>query len=411
MKYSDLLQNSKIHFLLGSLVGIIVTCFYTHRNLWLKNIHWVKEWHKIIDKSKELTVDEKWNEQEEEEHSNQSTCLLRRLLNFFFGKNIPEDCPGIDSKAAGKAEACAGCPNQNICLDKELLNKKKTELMKVTNKIQENLKNVKYKFVVLSGKGGVGKSTVASQIAFALSFLKSKVGLLDIDICGPSIPVLTNTVGSDVNRNMFGMVPVYKENMSIMSVGYLLSNFDNAIIWRGPKKNNMIKQFLSEVYWNDLDFLIIDTPPGTSDEHMSICSYLKGNIDGCILVTTPHILSICDVKKEIEFCKKAEIPILGVVENMYQSVLVSENYTVAQMCEEMNVAYIGQITFHKDLVEACKMGVGCCNINPESNSSKEIFNICTFILMVMTQRYDDSKDEKNVEHFNALEKILERLLL
>ncbi|GAB65684.1 Nucleotide-binding protein 1, partial [Plasmodium cynomolgi strain B] len=200
---------------------------------------------------------------------------------------------------------------------------------------------------------------------------------------------------------MNGWVPIYKNNLSIMSVGYLLPNFDDPVIWRGPKKNGLIKQFLCDVYWKSLDFLIIDTPPGTSDEHLTICSYLKNNLDGCIIVTTPHILSICDVKKEIEFCKKTNIPILGIIENMYQSVFVS-NYTVDKMCAEMNVDYAGKITFNQKLIDACQHGVGCCDLDAYSSSSKEIFQLCKFfiqkILHNCVQVLDSSGENTQPDH-------------
>ncbi|CRG99318.1 cytosolic Fe-S cluster assembly factor NBP35, putative [Plasmodium relictum] len=307
---------------------------------------------------------------------------------------IPEECPGVDSENAGKSKICEGCPNRNICNDPELKKEKEKEKNRIFNDVKENLKNVKCKILILSGKGGVGKSTVAAQIAFALSYLNYDVGLLDIDICGPSIPILTKTVNSDVNYSMNGWIPIYKNNLSIMSVGYLLPNFDDPVIWRGPKKNGLIKQFLCDVYWKNLDFLIIDTPPGTSDEHLTICSYLKENLDGCLIVTTPHILSICDVKKEIEFCKKTNIPILGIVENMYQSIFIS-NYTVENMCSEMNVPYSGRVTFHPNLIEACQKGLGCCDLDPFSSSSKEIFFLCKFFIEKILKKCTQQLNENN----------------
>ncbi|KJP89400.1 hypothetical protein AK88_00843 [Plasmodium fragile] len=307
------------------------------------------------------------------------------------GQDIPDGCPGMENEQAGKSKICEGCPNRKICNDPELKKEKEKEKNQIFNQVEENLKNVKYKILVLSGKGGVGKSTVATQLAFSLCYLNYDVGLLDIDICGPSIPVLTKTVSCDVNYSMNGWVPIYKNNLSIMSVGYLLPNFDDPVIWRGPKKNGLIKQFLCDVYWKSLDFLIIDTPPGTSDEHLTICSYLKNNLSGCIIVTTPHILSICDVKKEIEFCKKTNIPILGIIENMYQSVFVS-NYTVDKMCKEMNVDYAGRITFNQKLIDACQHGVGCCDLDVHSSSSKEIFVLCKFIIQKILQNCEHVSD-------------------
>ena len=129
---------------------------------------------------------------------------------------------------------------------------------------------------MLSGKGGVGKSTVATQIALTLAQdEKVDVGILDIDICGPSVPRMLGLEGSDVHRSNTGWQPVYLEdNFAVMSIGFLLPNKDDPVIWRGPRKDGLIKQFLTDVLWENLDYLIIDTPPGTSDEHISMANYL-----------------------------------------------------------------------------------------------------------------------------------------
>ncbi|MCO5574865.1 hypothetical protein L7F22_028658 [Adiantum nelumboides] len=230
--------------------------------------------------------------------------------------DVPEDanqhCPGTEAETAGKAAACAGCPNQQICAtapkgpDPELV------------QIAERMQTVKHKILVLSGKGGVGKSTFASQLSFALAGKEKQVGLLDIDICGPSIPKMLGLEGQEIHQSNLGWSPVYVEdNLGVMSIGFMLPDPDEAVIWRGPRKNGLIKQFLKDVYWGDLDYLIVDAPPGTSDEHISIAQYLKAtNVDGAIVVTTPQDVAIIDVRKEISFCKKVGIPVLGVVENM-----------------------------------------------------------------------------------------------
>lgn len=137
--------------------------------------------------------------------------------------------------------------------------------------IRERLRNVKHKILVLSGKGGVGKSTIACQFAFSLAQKGFQVGLLDIDITGPSVPRMLGLLGQEVHQSAGGWSPVYVgDNLGVMSIGFMLPNLDDAIIWRGPKKSGIIKQFLMDVEWGDLDYLIIDTPPGTSDEHISV---------------------------------------------------------------------------------------------------------------------------------------------
>ncbi|CAM9941616.1 unnamed protein product [Discosporangium mesarthrocarpum] len=145
-----------------------------------------------------------------------------------------------------------------------------------------------------------------------------KVGLLDIDICGPSVPRMLGLVGQEVHQSASGWSPVWVDDgLGVMSIGFMLPDSDKAVIWRGPKKNGLIKQFLTDVDWGKLDYLLIDTPPGTSDEHMSVVQYLKGcRVDGAVVVTTPQEVAMADVRKELNFCKKTDLTVLGVVENM-----------------------------------------------------------------------------------------------
>ncbi|KAK3705181.1 hypothetical protein QZH41_013962, partial [Actinostola sp. cb2023] len=187
-------------------------------------------------------------------------------------------------------------------------------------KVPDGLKSVKHVILVLSGKGGVGKSTVATQLAWSFYKAGHKVGLLDVDLCGPSVPRMMNLENQDVHQCSDGWVPVYTspdQRLGVMSIGFLLQNRDDAIVWRGPKKNAMIKQFLTDVCWGELDFLIIDTPPGTSDEHITVVENLRQyNPDGAILVTTPQGMAITDVRREVTFCHKTKIPVIGMIENM-----------------------------------------------------------------------------------------------
>ncbi|XP_012283676.1 cytosolic Fe-S cluster assembly factor NUBP2 homolog [Orussus abietinus] len=182
------------------------------------------------------------------------------------------------------------------------------------------LESVKHIFLVLSGKGGVGKSTVSTQLALALKEAGFKVGILDVDLCGPSVPFLLNLEGKDVHQSSEGWVPVYtdtEQKLAVMSIGFLLKSRNDGVIWRGPKKTSMIKQFLTDVVWQDIDYLIIDTPPGTSDEHITVMENLRTvKCDGAIIVTTPQAVAVDDVLREVTFCRKTGIPIIGIVENM-----------------------------------------------------------------------------------------------
>ena len=213
-----------------------------------------------------------------------------------------DGCVGPSSDSAGKTSACAGCPNQTKCASGE----KKEQDTETNTFVTDRMALVKHKILVLSGKGGVGKSTFSAQLAFALALQGKQVGLLDIDICGPSIPTMLGLQDHEVHQSASGWSPVYVEdNLGVMSIGFMLPDKDKPVIWRGPRKNGLIKQFLTEVIWNELDYLIIDTPPGTSDEHMSIVQYLQpSGIDGAVIITTPQEVSMLDVRKELNFCKK-----------------------------------------------------------------------------------------------------------
>nr|CAG4648781.1 EOG090X0A5B [Polyphemus pediculus] len=182
------------------------------------------------------------------------------------------------------------------------------------------LKNVKHVILVLSGKGGVGKSTVSTQLALTLQLSGFKVGLLDVDLCGPSIPRMLGLQDTNSYQSSEGWVPVYtsqEKTLGVMSLGFLLQDKDSAVVWRGPKKNALIKQFLTDVDWEDIDYLIVDTPPGTSDEHITIMENLKNvQCDGAILVTTPQAVAVGDVRRELTFCKKTGIKVIGILENM-----------------------------------------------------------------------------------------------
>ncbi|CAF2100045.1 unnamed protein product [Brassica rapa subsp. narinosa] len=159
---------------------------------------------------------------------------------------------------------------------------------------------------------------VNKKLSFALAGMDHQVGLMDIDICGPSMPKILGLEGHEIHQSNLGWSPVYvEENLGVMSIGFMLPNSDEAVVWRGPRKNALIKQFLKDVYWRDIDYLVVDAPPGTSDEHISIVQYLQATgIDGAIIVTTPQEVSLIDVRKEVSFCKKVGVPVLGVVENM-----------------------------------------------------------------------------------------------
>jgi ATP-binding protein involved in chromosome partitioning len=184
-------------------------------------------------------------------------------------------------------------------------------------KIVVNLRRIKRKIMIMSGKGGVGKSTVASNLAAGLALRGYRVGLLDCDIHGPTIPTVFGLESQRPDITEEGILPIQVlANLSVMSIGFLLENKDSPIIWRGPAKMGAIKQFLEEVSWGELDFLIIDLPPGTGDEPLSVAQLIP-NCDGSVLVTTPQDVALISVRKSIKFSEKLNVPIIGLVDNMH----------------------------------------------------------------------------------------------
>jgi Mrp family chromosome partitioning ATPase/predicted Fe-Mo cluster-binding NifX family protein len=217
--------------------------------------------------------------------------------------------------------------------------------------------------VVLSGKGGVGKSTVAVNLAAALMLSGKRVGLLDVDIHGPSVPTMLGLEGSTVHEERGEIVPVMLGGLKVLSLGFLLRNQDDAVIWRGPMKMGVIKQFLKDVAWGDLDYLVIDSPPGTGDEPLSVCQ-LIGNLDGAVIVTTPQKVAAVDVRKSISFCRQLEVPVLGVVENMSGFVCPNCGEVTPillagggrRIAEDMGVPFLGSIPIDPNIAQSCDEG-------------------------------------------------------
>ena len=297
--------------------------------------------------------------------------------------NAPEACPGTQSSEAGKSGPCEGCPNQTLCSSGQA-----KELDPAVDEIAKKLSSVRNILLVLSGKGGVGKSTVSAHLSAALARdPNSQVGLLDIDICGPSVPQIMGCADQQVYQSGSGWSPVFvQDNLAVMSVGFLLSNPRDAVIWRGPKKNGLIKQFLRDVDWGELEWLIVDTPPGTSDEHLSCVQYLeKCNVRGAVLVTTPQEISLQDVRKQINFCRKVKLPILGVVENMSGFVCPKCSHKsqvfppttggAPAMCESMGVPLLGSIPLDPRVGQVSDAGEFIFSRCPDAPAAKSYFDI------------------------------------
>jgi len=263
-------------------------------------------------------------------------------------------------------KSCGGGQNEELYRLKEQL------------ELQEALHRIRHKIVVLSGKGGVGKSSVAANLAVALSLQGKKTGLLDVDLHGPSIPTLLGIEGRYPTAAADRIEPVaYSPNLKVMSVGLLLRDQAEAVIWRGPAKHGVIKQFLANVSWGDLDYLIVDCPPGTGDEPLSVIQLLE-KAEGAIIVTTPQDVALTDVRKSVTFCRQLQLPVIGVVENMSGFVCphcggevdIFKRGGGSQMSDEMNVPFLGRIPLDPAMVTAGDQGTPFVEHQPDSPAAR-----------------------------------------
>ena len=266
-----------------------------------------------------------------------------------------------------KCETCdsAACPSQAAGRAASPEEQRQEQLL------AERLAQIKQKILVLSGKGGVGKSTVAANLAVLLAEQGHRVGLLDVDIHGPSIPKLLHLEGHLLQGTGEAIRPVaYSANLAVVSMGFLLRSPDEAVIWRGPLKMGAIRQFLRDVAWGELDYLIVDSPPGTGDEPLSICQLL-GDANGAVVVTTPQDVAISDVRRCVAFCGSLGVPVLGVVENMsgfvcphcHQTTDLFKRGGGRRMAEELGVPFLGSVPIDPQVVASCDDGKPFAHFN------------------------------------------------
>lgn len=254
-------------------------------------------------------------------------------------------------------------------------------------RLKKNIDKIKHKFIVISGKGGVGKSTVAVNIAHGLANKGKKVGILDVDIHGPSIAKMLGIEGQrlHVNKNAQFPEPIkIKENLWALTIASLVKNPDDPIIWRGPLKMGAIKQFLQDIQWPDLDYLIIDSPPGTGDEPLSIVQLLK-KVDGSFIVSTPQDIALLDARKTIKFSQKMNVPVFGIIENMAAFVCphcgkktdIFEGSGVRKAAQDFNLDILGTIPLDPAIVKSSDSGKAFIDYekkNPSVQEYKKIVN-------------------------------------
>ncbi len=243
--------------------------------------------------------------------------------------------------------------------------------------VENHLSHIRNKILVMSGKGGVGKSSTAVNLALALAAADNAVGLLDIDIHGPSVPKMLGLDDAKPKFTDAGVVPVSYGGMKVMSVGFYLEKADDALIWRGPAKTGAIQQLIADVDWGYLDYLIVDCPPGTGDEPLSVAQAL-GTVDGAVVVTTPQEVALIDVRKSITFCRQLKMPVVGIVENMSGLLCPHCNEVVEifkrgggeELATELQVPFLSRIPIDPAMVHAGDSGAPYLVANPDSEISK-----------------------------------------
>jgi Mrp family chromosome partitioning ATPase len=239
-------------------------------------------------------------------------------------------------------EKCDSCAQKGSCKDKDA--------GKEGTCIVDRMARIKHKIIIASGKGGVGKSTISVNLARALQMKGLRVGVLDADITGPDIPKLLGIEDQKLMQGSEGIEPANAHGIKAASMALILSSRETPVVWRGPMKMAAIKQFIQDVNWGDLDFLIVDLPPGTSDEPLSVLQLIP-DLAGAIIVTTPQEVSLLDSRKAVNMVKAMKLPVLGIVENMsglkcphcQETINIFSSGGGERMAEEMNVPFLGAI--------------------------------------------------------------------
>ena len=273
-------------------------------------------------------------------------------------------------------------------------------------RLKERLSKIKYKIAIMSGKGGVGKSTVAVNLAYALIKKGYKVGLLDADIHGPDVPLLAGIKEKFPYTTPMGVMPIEGAlGLKVMSIQLLLEEDDTPILWMGPIKAKAIEQFLADVYWGELDYLIIDMPPGTGDEAITVARAIP-NLTGIILVVTPQKVAVFDAKKAANMAKTLNIPIIGVIENMSGFICPDSGkvYYIfgkgggEKAAREINVPFLGALPLDPRVRELSDDGKPFSLVYTESEIGKKFEEIVNKVDEIVKKLKEKVEKEKKDEH-------------
>lgn len=258
----------------------------------------------------------------------------------------------------------------------------------ITPKLKEKIELIKDTIVVMSNKGGVGKSTVAVNIAVGLVKRNYSVGLLDADLHGPSVFKMLGLEGEKIFMLENQIMPLEPmDNLKVISMSGLIESSESPLIWRGPMKIKVIEQLLADVEWGELDFLIVDLPPGTGDEPLSIMQFIP-SISGTVIVTTPQGIATLDARKAVNFSRKLNTPIIGIVENMSSMICphCKENIDIFKksggknIALDMNVPFLGELGFDPQIVEAADNGETLLDLDCSNIVAEQMNEILTNIL-------------------------------
>ena len=277
---------------------------------------------------------------------------------------------------------------------------KSTILEHQDRRLQEQLQKIRHKIMVMSGKGGVGKSSVAVNLAIGLSLQDFMVGLLDVDLHGPNVPKMLGLRRGRLPRRPDGRIGpiVYSPNLKFLSIEPLLPDEDAAVIWRGPLKISAIRQFIADIDWGKLDYLVIDAPPGTGDEPLTVAKTIPDAY--ALLVTTPQEVSLIDVKKSYNFCRKVKMRVLGLVENMSgficphcgKEVDLFKRGGGERLAEELGIRFLGRIPVDPRIVAAGDAGKPVIAAYPESKTAEAFEEVVRAVVAATEELHRDVEE-------------------
>jgi len=256
-------------------------------------------------------------------------------------------------------------------------------------KIKKRMEKIKHKLIIISGKGGVGKSTITVNLAYGLLFQGKKVGILDVDIHGPSLAKMMGVEGRHLGASEENVIePIsIAPGLKVVTIASLLETADTPVIWRGPLKMKLIAQFLGDVNWGELDYLVADSPPGTGDEPLSVAQLIPG-MDGAIIVTTPQEVALLDSRKSVGFAKALKMPVVGIIENMSGLICPHCGKRIdlfktgggEKAANDLNVSFLGRIPIEPAIVNSTDEGRPFIQVYAKTNTAEVMDEIVVKIM-------------------------------